>query len=136
MSNFACTDSLLGHKEGDAFTWVKNFYLNFNSGDVILPADLWLDCRDWRSLVLHIEFRGTGGSSLTVTLETAVAASTNPFSWKTVTNCSSAMSSSPVILPGNYNVDQPLMGVARLKFSASGAVSGAVRVAGSWKVAT
>jgi len=126
-----------GSRPNGARTWVKSWYVNFSSGDKIQPADGWLDCRSWRTVWVFVEFEGTGGSSLTVTLETVPALNVDATgAWQTVTSATTTMSTSPAVLQGKFSLAVPPMGLLRLKLTAAAQVTGSLRVSVLLKGAT
>jgi hypothetical protein len=117
-----------GQLFSQAVLWFDGKYLSMvNTDTLYLPADQWLDTRQWMECFILLEFHGSGGSSLTVTLETATAMTTDNSAWQTVTSASAAMSATAKVLQGSRALTIPPKGLIRLKFAASGNVTGVVR---------
>jgi hypothetical protein len=118
----------LGAQSSARVVWLEQKYIYFGAGaNVYLSADEWLDCRDWLDAYVAVEYAGSGGANLTVSLETAVAPNDGT-AWGTVTGASSAMTNGVATLIGKSTAAIPPTGVLRLKFAATAALSGAVRV--------
>jgi len=126
----------VGGNATSAREWLHGTNLNFSGGDITLPADLWLCCKDWRSAWILLEFLGTGGSSLTVTLQTAPALSADATAWQDVTSASTTMSTTSKVLQGKQDIAVPPMGALRLKFTAAAQVTGVLRAVVTFKTPT
>jgi hypothetical protein len=124
-----CIQGRLGTVMSRARVWLGSHYLTFAaSGTTTLPADLWLDCRGWRDAWVMVEYTGTNAASLTVTLETAPGLSSSEGPWQAVSGASTTMDTNPAVLKASAEYEVPPMGLLRLEFAASAALTGSVRV--------
>lgn len=121
---------LLKHEiEGLLREWLKPIVISFaGAGSSYMPADIWADCaRFLHAFVLCEWTPATGsGANLTVALETAPNAAADSTSWATVN--SATMTNSAANIDGRMSNTNPTMGVLRLKYTASAALSGTLRV--------
>lgn len=119
-----------GIKIGNAMcassVWLDGLYLNFSSGDLYMPAQEWADSRDSMDGYVLLEFTGTGGSSLTVQVQTAAALTAESAAWLDVTSASVTMGQTRQVKL-RWSVAIPPMAVLRLKFTAAAAVTGVLR---------
>lgn len=129
-------DQVVGAAASARVVWLEGQYLFFSgAGDAYVTADQWLDCRSWLDAFVAIEYTGSSGSSLTVTLQTAVAPTDSATAWGDVTDASSALTNNAATLIAKGTLAVPPAGVLRLKFSAAAALSGMVRVVVCFKQA-
>ncbi len=130
MGEFAESASTYGAEASSRQVWLAGQFVSLGSGsDWTLPADQWLDCRQWAHAYLQFEFVGTGGGYLTAQLQTAVASSASATAWGNVTSASTTLANDVGLIKAPGTLALPPAGVLRIKFSASGgSVSGVVRV--------
>lgn len=131
-----CATTYGAEQTATRMVWLEGLYLGLApSSTTYLEADRWLDCSDWMAIALQLLFSGSNGSYLTVTLQTAVAPSADNSDWADVTGCSGTMSTGLATWYAKASLAVPPASYLRLKFavSASGAVSGNLRVVGVGK---
>ncbi len=120
-------NAAVGAQASERVVWLQGQFLSFTGGDLYLTADQWLDCSEWMDAFIALEFSGTGGSSLTALLQTAVAPSDLSAAWASVTSASGTLTNGVLVLKAPGTLAVPPAGVLRLKFTAAAAVAGTVR---------
>lgn len=107
--------------------WFDGKYIALTNGTMlIIGADQWLDCRDWRNAWVLLEFQGSGGASLTAQLQTVPAITVDDTAWQNITGASATLAQSRTLVATSM-LAVPLMGVLRLQLSAAGTVTGVLR---------
>jgi len=110
--------------------WLQATYVSMlGSGSTIMPADMWLNIMGFVDLWLLVDFHVTsgGGSTLTVTLQTAPAYSIDDNAWQDV-GTAVVMGTSPQVYDARVSVVHGPQGIVRLKYTATAAVTGVLRV--------
>jgi hypothetical protein len=109
--------------------WLKPTLISFSAaGDLVMPADLWAPCAQYLHAWLLCDYQASfgSGSNLTVALQTAPSADADENSWLTV--ASATMGNTAAVIAGPVTATNPIMGVLRLKYTASAALGGTLQV--------
>ena len=95
MGDCGCAGGLGPIMSQGASLWFDSKYVALTTGNtLVIAADQWLDCRNWRNAWVLLEFQGSGGSSLTAQLQTVPAVTIDDTAWQDVTSASAAMGQS------------------------------------------